>query len=165
VLHAGTVERVARGEVVGAVEDDVHAREQWLEILRFDSLLQRNNLHARIEGRQRGLRRLDLWRAYAVGAVEDLPLQVGEVDLVRIGEGELADAAGGEIERRGTAEAAGADDEGMRIAQPLLALDPDFREQDVAAVAEELLVVQIAKPGGKTAGGISSPWWSAWRRA
>jgi hypothetical protein len=30
----------------------------------------------------------------------------------------------------------------VRIAQPLLALDPDFREQDVAAVAKKLLVVQ-----------------------
>jgi hypothetical protein len=30
----------------------------------------------------------------------------------------------------------------MGRAQPLLALDADFGEQDVAAVAEELLVVQ-----------------------
>jgi len=36
----------------------------------------------------------------------------------------------------------------MRIAQPLLALDPDFIEQDVAAVAEELLVVQFALAAG-----------------
>jgi hypothetical protein len=30
----------------------------------------------------------------------------------------------------------------MRRAQPLLSLDPDFVEKDMAAVAEELLVVQ-----------------------
>jgi hypothetical protein len=30
----------------------------------------------------------------------------------------------------------------MRRAQPFLAFDPDFAEQDVPAVAEELLVVQ-----------------------
>ena len=35
----------------------------------------------------------------------------------------------------------------MRVAQPLLALDPDFIEQDMPAVAEELLVVQEVKPG------------------
>jgi len=50
--------------------------------------------------------------------------------------------AGGEVERRGAAEAAGADDEHASVAQPLLALDPDFGEQDVPAVAKELLVVQ-----------------------
>jgi hypothetical protein len=33
----------------------------------------------------------------------------------------------------------------MRCAQPLLPLDPDLVEQDVAAVAEELLVVQLAE--------------------
>src|SRR6185295_13514385 len=32
----------------------------------------------------------------------------------------------------------------MRRPQPLLAFDPDFGEKDVAAVAEELLVVQLA---------------------
>jgi hypothetical protein len=46
----------------------------------------------------------------------------------------------------------------VRRAQPLLALDPDFIEEDVAAVAEELLVVQVAKPGGR----FSSAWSPAW---
>jgi hypothetical protein len=104
--------------------------------------LQRNDLHLGIQGLQRRARRVDLGRADGIGAVEDLPLQIGEVDPVRIGEGQLADAAGGKVERRGAAEAAGADDERARVAQPLLALDPDFGEQDVPAVAEELLVVQ-----------------------
>ena len=71
-------------------------------------------------------------------------MQVGEVDLVGIGEGELANAAGGEIQGCGAAEAAGADDQRGCSAQPLLALDPDLGKEDVAAVAEELLVVQFA---------------------
>jgi hypothetical protein len=48
----------------------------------------------------------------------------------------------------------------VRGAQPLLALDPDLAEQDVAAVAEELLVVQAGKGGRK----LSSAWGS-WRLA
>jgi len=31
----------------------------------------------------------------------------------------------------------------MRRSQPLLSFNPDFREKDVAAVAEKLLVVQL----------------------
>ncbi len=69
-------------------------------------------------------------------------MQIGEVDLVRIGDRQFADAAGGEVERRRASEAARADDERMRRAQPLLPLDPYFFEKNVAAVAEELLVVQ-----------------------
>jgi hypothetical protein len=89
----------------------------------------------------------DLHRADGTGPIENLPLQVGEVDLVGIGEGQLADAARGEVERRRAAQAAGADDQRGRCAKPLLAFDPDFREKDVAAVAEELLVVQFAGVG------------------
>ena len=90
------------------------------------------------------MRRRHFLRADGIRAVENLPLQVGEVDLVGVGEGQAADAGGGEVERRGAAEAAGADDQRARRPQPLLALDPDLGKEDVAAVAEELLVVQCA---------------------
>jgi hypothetical protein len=92
---------------------------------------------------QSGRSFVDLALSDALGAVEDLALQVGEVDLVGIGKGQAADAGGGEVERRRAAEAAGADDQRACRPQPLLALDPDLGKEDVAAVAEELLVVQL----------------------
>jgi hypothetical protein len=73
-----------------------------------------------------------------------LPLQVGEIDLVGVGQRQPADSRRGEIEGRRAAEAAGADDQRARRAQPFLPLDADLGEQDVPAVAEELLVVQLA---------------------
>jgi len=108
-------------------------------------LLERNNFNFRIERGERLARFLHLGCADGIRAVEDLPLQVGEIDLVRVGERQLADAACREVERRRATEAARADDERARGAQPLLALDPDLIEQDVAAVAEELLVVQAVR--------------------
>jgi hypothetical protein len=92
---------------------------------------------------QRLARFVDFRRADRARAVEDLALQVGEVDLVGIGKGQLADATCCEVQGRGAAQAAGADDQRGSPAQPLLALDPDFGKEDVAAVAEELLVVQF----------------------
>ena len=71
-------------------------------------------------------------------------MQIGEVDAVWIGERQLAEAACREVERRRAAEAADADDQRARRPQPLLPLDPDLGKEDVAAVAEELLVVQFA---------------------
>jgi hypothetical protein len=106
------------------------------------------------------LRRRHLLRADGIRAVEDLPLQVGEVNLVRIGKSELADAAGGKVERGGATQAAGADDERVRGAQPLLTLDPYLIEKDVAAVAEELLVVQVVRISS-----LLRPAWSARPRA
>ena len=104
----------------------------------------RNNLNIRIQGIQGRAGSVDFLRAYGIGTVQNLALQVGEVDLVRIGEGERADAAGGQVERRGAAQAAGADDERVRRAQPLLPLDADLFEKDMTAVTQELLVVQGA---------------------
>ena len=81
-------------------------------------------------------------------AVQDLPLQVGEVDRVAVGEQDPADAGRGEIERRRRAEAAGADHQRVRAEQALLPLDADLVEQDVAAVAQQLVVVHVAHPWG-----------------
>ena len=73
---------------------------------------------------------------------EDLPLQVGQVDPVGVGEDQAAEAGCGEVERRRAAQAARADDERRSRSQPLLPLDSDLGEQDMAAIPEELLVVQ-----------------------
>jgi hypothetical protein len=135
-----------------------------LQFFLFNSFLQREKLYIGIQGGQRCDRRVDFRNADGVGAVKDLTLQVGEVDPVRVGDGQPADAARGEVERRRATEAARADDERVRSAQPLLAFDADFGEQDVAAVAEELLVVQVVKVSRKISS-LSRRAWSARSRA
>ena len=124
------------------------------------ALRKRNNFNIRIQSEKRCTRRVYFRCANRIGAIKDLPLQVGEVYFVGVGEGELADAAGRQIERRGATQAAGADDQRVRRAQPLLALDPYLVEKDVAAVAEELLVVQVVKISS-----LLRPAWSARPRA
>ena len=49
-----------------------------------------------------------------------------------------------QVERHRRAQAAGADDEGMRVQQALLAFDADLVEHQVAGVAQQLLVVHGA---------------------
>jgi hypothetical protein len=106
--------------------------------------VERHDLDVGVDRLQRGARGFDLYSADVLRAIEDLALQVGEVDLVGVGDGEPADAGRGEVERSRAAEAARANDQGVRRSQPLLSFDSDFGEKDVAAVAEELLVVQCA---------------------
>jgi hypothetical protein len=121
-----------------------------------EPLLQGNDLDFGIDGAERGTRGLHLRRADGVLAVEDLALQVGEIDLIAIGERELSDTACSQVERRRATQAARADYKRACGKQPLLPLDPDFREEDVAAVAEELLVVQAVQVSS-----VSRPVWSA----
>ena len=139
MLHARAVQRMSRLEVVGAVEDDIGLRHLLFKV--FDSLTKRNDRDVGVDRIQRRSRGFDFRGANRFGAVEDLPLQVGEVDLVGVGEGEAADAGGGEVERGGTAEAARADDQRVGGAQLLLAFNAYLRQQDVPAIAEKLLVV------------------------
>jgi len=97
-------------EVVAAVEHDAAIGGRAIEVFLEKLPLQGDNLNFGIEGVQRFARFLYFRRADRARAVEDLALQVGEVDLVRVGEGQLADAARREIQRGRAAEAAGADD-------------------------------------------------------
>jgi len=68
--------------------------------------VERHDLDVGVERLQRRLRGFDFHRADRVGAVEDLTLQIGEVDLVGVGDGQAADAGGGEVEGGWAAEAA-----------------------------------------------------------
>jgi hypothetical protein len=135
---------VTGGKVIRAVEDYIELRDELFEFLLLKLLRYDLHVYFGIERCEGLLCSVDLLRANRFCLVEDLPLQVGEVDLVGISENQPAYAARRQIERRGAAEAAGADDQRGGSAQPLLPFDPDLGEKDVAAVAEELLVVQCA---------------------
>ena len=75
---------------------------------------------------------IDLRLAEPVGRVDDLALQVRLVDDVVVDDAERADACGGEVERRGRAEPAGADQQHARVEQLLLAGLADLGDQQVA---------------------------------
>jgi hypothetical protein len=79
--------------------------------------------------------------------MQDLALQIGEVNLIAVGEGNVAQAGGGEIEGGRRAQAAGTDNQRLGVDQALLSFDADLVEQDVAAIAKQLLVVHRAGPG------------------
>jgi hypothetical protein len=68
------------------------------------ALLQRHHGDLRIDRVQRAAGSFDFRRAHGVGAVQDLALQVGEVDLVGVGEREAPDPRGGEVQRRRAAQ-------------------------------------------------------------
>lgn len=75
--------------------------------------------------------------------MDDLALQVGLVDLVELGDAEGADAGRGEIEKGRAAQAARADDEDLGVLEPLLPVHADVRDDQVPAVATDLVVGQL----------------------
>src|SRR5215469_10908888 len=106
--------------------------------------------HARIDRGQRVARALYLERANSVGGVHDLPLQIGDVDAVGIGDAEGSDPGGRQVEEQRRAEAAGANDEDARGQQPDLPFFTDLLEDQVASVALELIFAELHEPLSQT---------------
>ena len=111
VPHASRVDRLAGGEVVTAIEHHVGLGHQRIETLARQPLGQRHHLDVRVQGADRSLRRHRLGHADAGQVVRDLPLQVGQVDRVAVGDRQAADAGRAEIETCRRTEASRADDQ------------------------------------------------------
>ena len=80
-----------------------------------------------------------------VGGVDDLALEVGQVDHVVVDDADRAHAGRGQVERRGRAQPAGAQQQHLCVQQLHLALDADLRHEQVARVALALLVGELAR--------------------
>src|SRR5712692_2082988 len=100
MFHRSVIQEIARGEVVGAVDHHVVALDDAIDIRSGQTFLVADDLHVGVQSLERLLRRGDLRLADAVGGVKDLPLQVGEVDHIRVDDAEHADAGGCEVIRR-----------------------------------------------------------------
>ena len=115
--NRSVVERVARLERVGPVEDDVVVGDETLDVLLGQHLVVADDPHVRVEGADRGGRRFGLLDADPVGRMDDLALEVRLVDDVEVDDPDRADPRRGEVEGRRRAEAAGADEEHLRAEQ------------------------------------------------
>ena len=132
---------VARGEVVAAVEHHIGLGDQRVERRAGDPLFHQLDFCFGIDRRQRIACRLHLGLADRLRAMHDLPLQVGQINVVVVAQRECAHAGRREIQRNGRTQPARADQQCPRRAQFFLPFDADLRQQDVAAVTQQLLVV------------------------
>ena len=98
----------------------------------------------RVDLAQPFLGQLDLRAAHVGGAEEHLPLEIAQVDPIEIDDADAADSGGRQVHSQRGAETAGSDDQGTRRAQPNLALHAHLGQREVAAVARDLLRVQLA---------------------
>ena len=77
------------------------------------------------------------------GAVmNDLALQVGQVNAVKVGQVQFADTGSSQVQRDRRAKPAQADNQHTTVFQLQLAVDIDLLQQDLSAIAQQLLVGQ-----------------------
>ena len=143
--HAGRIEGVAGREIVAGVDHHVGRGDLLEQCLAFQPLCQRHHARGRVDRLHRTADRVDLQHADALRGVRNLPLQVGQVDPIRVTDHQFADAGTREVERDRRTQPPGPDQQNPAVEQALLAVDPDLVEQDVAAVAGELVVIHRRK--------------------
>ena len=93
-------------------------------------------------------RRLELGPPHIRRAVDDLALEVAEVDHVEIDDANPSDTGGGQIHRDRRAEPAGADAEHAGSLQLQLPLHADLRQDQMTAVASDLLIGERVRDRG-----------------
>ena len=145
--HAGVVDQVARGEVVGAVDHDVVVLEDVEGVLAGERDFVLDDLHVRIDVQHVLAGGVELLAADVLGAVNDLALQVGEIDDVEIDQADFADAGGGQVQAERRAQSARADQQHVGGLELQLAFHADFGHDQVARVAEDF-VLRERDPGG-----------------
>jgi hypothetical protein len=74
--------------------------------------------------------------------MQNLPLQIGIINDVSVDYAQGPDSRGSEIECRRRAQASRADEQHFGVEEFALALFPDLRNQEVAAIATPLIWAQ-----------------------
>ena len=86
---------------------------------------------------------LDLVLADAADAEQDLALEVGGRDDVDVRQADRPDARGGEVKRDRAAQSARADAQDLGVEELELPRHADFRQDEVALVAVDLIVIEL----------------------
>ena len=140
-IDARAIDRMARREVVGAIEHDRGIFHQLVERGSVDATAHGMTSTSGLIALQRHSTGLCFRRSDALSGVQDLPLQVGEVDCIAVDQHDRCHSGRCEVVRGRRTQPTGADDEHARRAQLLLAFDADLVQQDVARIAQQLVIV------------------------
>src|SRR5215468_7228628 len=107
--NTDVVGKIARGEIVRAVDDHVVLSYDSLRVLAGQSTLVQFDVYVWVDVLQPVARRFKFAAADVFCSVKDLPLQIGKIDTVEIDQPKFSHTCCCQIERRRGAEPAGAD--------------------------------------------------------
>ena len=101
--------------------------------------------------------RLHLGLAHPGLRVRNLALQIGQVYGIVVYQCQVANASRCEVQGNRRTQATDAYDQGPCLHDALLAFDANFVEQDVARVAQQLRVIHVQRPAGRSST-LNCPW-------
>src|SRR6266571_2431008 len=136
---ASIIDEIPRGEIIRAIHDDVEVLEQVERVGAGQLCLDRFDLDVGIEIREARAGSLALGLANITGAKRDLTLEIREIHNIEINQTELAHARGRKIQAQRRTEPSRADEQHLGVFQSELPVHPNFRHDEMAAIAQNLL--------------------------
>src|SRR6185369_3133370 len=137
--HAGVIDEITRGEVVGAVGNDVEVAEDVEGVRAGEFGVELSYVDEWIESPNAFRGTIDLRLADIAGCEQHLPLQVGFIDDVEVNNAKSSNSSGGQIERDRGAKASRADAEHARGLQPLLPCGANLRHDEMPRISPHLI--------------------------
>lgn len=109
--HTSPIDVMTRGKVVSCIYHRIGFRDKLQQSCRIDAFFDCCDLDVWIDAVEGLLGRDGFGKANGMSAMNDLPLQIGQVNLIAITDDQVSDAAGGEIHRHRRTQAASTYDE------------------------------------------------------
>jgi hypothetical protein len=141
-----SIDSVAGREVVACIHHHIRIHDEAQQDCLVHALMQRNDVNFGIDSGKRFLCGGGFGSADAIRAVSDLPLEIGQVNDIAITNRQFAYPARGEVYGDGRAQPTRANQEHVGLQQRFLALYADFRQQNVATVTQQLIVIHHSQP-------------------
>ena len=113
-LTAASLTSQPRREIVGAVDDQVMARQDRVGIVAVDPVGNRLTFDVWVALADKPRREIDLALADLIVGIERLALKVGKFDPVVVDDGQMSNARAGQRGNGARADSAGADDRNPR---------------------------------------------------
>ena len=147
--HAGVVDAVARGKIIGAVDDDVVVPDQIEHIGGIHDRFVLDDLHVGIQIAQSFCGRLHFFFADVADAEENLPLKIRRRDDIDIRQPDRPHPRRREVQRDRAAEPARADAQDLGVEELRLPRLTHLGQEKVAAVADLLLGRELSLLGDR----------------
>ncbi len=132
--HGGIVDQVLGAKIIAAVDDDVMAADQFERVVGVELGGVRFNLHAGIDGRDRGAGQISLRLAHIGERVNRLAMQITGIEHIGIDQPQETHARAREVLHDRTSKASQADDEDPCGRKLRLASGADFFEQNLPRI-------------------------------
>ena len=144
---AGVGGEEAGREIIRPVDDEIVARDEVGGVLDREPFGVQGHLETRVDLPE-GLGRRDrLGQTQGVEAMDDLAVQIGDLDLVRVGDADEPDARGSQIKPDRRTQPAGPEDEHLGFAEAELTGFPDPGQTNLPGVQSPLMVAQALVRG------------------